>query len=234
HSSVPTDENPVARLVRALDRIGSLEFPAELNPVTREFFLQLAPTFPRGLAVCAARLDHPVEGEECAELLSTNPNYNAMLRTTCTPTTLDAGFKENVIPGEARANLNCRILPGTDFREFARRLRQTVDDPAVEIRFRTEPAAPPGPSPMDHPLVEAIRSAVEALAPGVPVVPYMSPGGTDSQALRARGIHAYGLLPFPIEEEEIRTMHGNDEKIRLEAFRWGTELLYRIVVEAAR
>ena len=76
--------------------------------------------------------------------------------------------------------------------------------------------------------------SIASLAPDVPVVPYMSPGRTDSQLLRRRGIVTFGLLPFPILEEQIRTMHGNDEKVGVESFIWGTELLFRIVVEAAR
>jgi acetylornithine deacetylase/succinyl-diaminopimelate desuccinylase-like protein len=234
HSSVPTVDNPVARLVRALDRIASIEFPVHLNPVTREFFTELAPVFPRGLSLCASRLENPLEGEQCAELLSSNPNYNAMLRTTCTPTIVEGGFKENVIPSEARANLNCRILPGTDLQKLLRTINDVVDDSQVEIRFKNEPTVPPGPSPSDHFLFDTIASVVDLMAPGVPVVPYMSPGGTDSQVLRKRGIETYGLLPFPILEEEIRTMHGNDEKISVESFIWGTELLVRIVVEAAK
>jgi acetylornithine deacetylase/succinyl-diaminopimelate desuccinylase-like protein len=234
HSSVPSFDNPVARLVRALDRIASIEFPVRLNPVTREFFTDLAPVFPRGLSVCASRLENPLDGEQCAELLSSNPNYNAMLRTTCTPTIVEGGFKENVIPSEARANLNCRILPGTDLHEFLRTLNDVVDDSQVAIRFKNEPKTPPGPSPPDHPLFETIASMADLMVPGVPIVPYMSPGGTDSQLLRKRGIETYGLLPFPILEEEIRTMHGNDEKINVESFIWGTELLFRIVVETAK
>lgn len=234
HSSVPTFDNPVARLVRALDRIAAIQFPARLNPVTRSFFTELAPVFPRGLSVCASRLENPLEGEQCAELLSSNPNYNAMLRTTCTPTILEAGFKENVIPSEARANVNCRVLPDTDMQEFLHTLEDAVDDNQVDIRFLRQPQVPPGPSPSTHFLFETMASVIDRMAPGVPVVPYMSPGGTDSQVLRRRGIEAYGLLPFPILEEEGRTMHGDDERINVESFIWGTELLTRIVVEAAK
>lgn len=234
HSSMPTAYNPINRLVRALDRIAAIDFPVQLNPVTRAFFTELAPLFPRGLSVCAARLDHPLEGEQCAELLSSSPDYNALLRTTCTPTLLSGGFKENVIPSAARANLNCRILPGTGVQEIAGMLRDAVDDPQVEIRFRNEPQTPSPASPIDHPLVDAIRAVVDLMAPGVPVVPYMSAGRTDSQALRRRGIATFGLLPFPILEDEIRTIHGNDERVSIESFIWGTELLFRIVVEAAR
>jgi acetylornithine deacetylase/succinyl-diaminopimelate desuccinylase-like protein len=130
--------------------------------------------------------------------------------------------------------LNCRLLPGTDVGQFASLLRGAVDDPRVEVVPERPPSAIPDASPEDGPLYTAIRTVVSRMAPGVPVVPYMSPGGTDSQVLRQRGIAAYGLLPFPIEEGDLRTMHGDDERISLDAFDWGNELLVRIVLEAAR
>ncbi|HMC83384.1 MAG TPA: M20/M25/M40 family metallo-hydrolase [Candidatus Polarisedimenticolia bacterium] len=234
HSSIPTAENPVARLARALDKIDGLSFPAQLNPATRDFFTGLAPTLPGEMSACAAKLEDPADGTHCAAVLSANPNFNAMIRSTCTPTMLTAGYKENVIPSEARANLNCRILPGTDLKEFAEKLRAEVGDPKVEVNFARPPSVEPGPSPTSSPLYDAIRAVAKRMAPGAPVVPYMSPGGTDSQVLRGRGQIAYGLLPFPIQEEDLRTMHANDEKIALDAFTFGNEMLYRIVLETAR
>ena len=234
HSSIPTAENPVARLARALDKIDGLSFPAQLNPATRAFFTGLAPTLPGEMSACAAKLEDPADGTHCAAVLSANPNFNAMIRSTCTPTMLTAGYKENVIPSEARANLNCRILPGTDLKEFAEKLRAEVGDPKVEVNFARPPSVEPGPSPTSSPLYDAIRAVAKRMAPGAPVVPYMSPGGTDSQVLRGRGQIAYGLLPFPIQEEDLRTMHANDEKIALDAFTFGNEMLYRIVLETAR
>jgi acetylornithine deacetylase/succinyl-diaminopimelate desuccinylase-like protein len=234
HSSIPTEDNPVPRLLRALDRISRISFPARLNPVTRAFFAGLGKALPAEMASCATRLEDPKDGARCVSVLSRNPNFQAMLRTTCTPTILRAGVKENVIPSEATANLNCRLLPGTDVGEFTALLRGAVDDPRVVVSPERPSSAFPGPSPEDNPLYAAVRTVASRMAPGVPVVPYMSPGGTGSQVLRQRGIAAYGLLPYPIEEGDLRTMHGDDERIALDAFDWGNEMLIRIVLEAAR
>lgn len=234
HSSIPTGDNPVDRLVRALGRVATLTFEPRLNEVTRAFFAGLAPTLPADLAICVRNLDDPRSGPRCMEALSANANFGAMLRTTCTPTMLNAGFKENVIPAEARANLNCRILPGTDLPAFAAMLRERIADARVDLLFGRPAKAETGPSPVDTPLFTAIGKVARAMAPRAPVVPYMSPGGTDSQVLRARGVVAYGLLPFPIREDDLRSMHGNDEKIAIGSFAFGTEMLYRIVLEAAR
>ncbi len=234
HSSLPAGDNPVDRLARAIVRVQERPFPVALNATTRAFFAGLAVTLPGEAGPCAARLEDPAEAARCAGVLSAIPNFNAMIRTTCTPTVLKAGYKENVIPSEAVANLNCRILPGTDVQRFADDLRAMIDDPKVEVAFAQPPRTAPGPSPASGPLYDAIVSVAKRIAPKIPVVPYMSPGGTDSQVLRERGIAAYGLLPFPMREDDLRTMHANDEKIALDAFTWGSEFLYRIVVEAAR
>jgi acetylornithine deacetylase/succinyl-diaminopimelate desuccinylase-like protein len=234
HSSIPAGENPVDRLTQALARIRSLSFPAQLNETTRGFFKGLAGSLPGEMGACAGKLENPKESSRCAEVLSRNPNFNAMLRTTCTPTILKAGYKENVIPAEARANLNCRILPGTDMARFTEDLRHQVGDAKVEVVPAREIPSPTPASPIGTPLYDAMLRVVRAMSPGVPVVPYMSPGGTDSQVLRQRGMVAYGFLPFPFQEDDLRTMHANDEKIALDAFTFGQEMLTRIVLETAK
>ena len=234
HSSIPAGENPVERLAQAIGRIAALPFPVVLNETTRAFFTGLAQALPGEMGDCAGKLEVPAEAKHCAEVLSRNPNFNAMLRTTCTPTLLKAGYKENVIPAEAQANLNCRILPETDVKQFGEMLRQAIGDPKVEVTPAREFNPPAPPSRSDTRLYAAIKKVAAGMAPGIPVVPYMSPGGTDSQVLRQRGMVAYGLLPFPIQEEDLRTMHANDEKISLEAFILGQEMLTRIVLETAR
>ena len=234
HSSIPSGSNPVERLVQALDRIAKIEFPAEPIETTRAFFTGIAPLLPGEAGACARQLQSRDLDRRCFDLLSRNPNYNAMLRTTCIPTVLSAGYKENVIPGEARANLNCRILPGTNLEQFTDMLKRSVGDPDVDIAPALPLAKPTPGSSIDSPLYRAIQKVSEKMWPGVPVVPYMSPGGTDSQVLRERGIIAYGVLPFPIREEELKTMHANDEKVAVDAFALGQEMLLRIVLETAR
>jgi acetylornithine deacetylase/succinyl-diaminopimelate desuccinylase-like protein len=233
HSSIPTGNNPVEHLIRALDLISKIEFPAELNETTRAYFTGLAPVLPGEQGACAARLQaDPDPG--CFAALSRNPNFNAMLRNTCTPTVLTAGYMENVIPGEARANLNCRLLPGTDVARVGEMLRSSIGDPSVDVAPAMEFPPPTPASPTASPLFEAIRSTSAKMFPGVPVVPFMSAGGTDSQVLRKRGITVYGLVPSPIQEEELKTMHANDEKVSVDGLALGVEMLLRIVLETAR
>ena len=234
HSSIPSANNPVDRLVLALDRVSKIEFPMELNDVTRAFFSSVASRLPGEQAACAGKLEEGSGGAACFKALSLNPNFEALLRNTCTPTMLKAGYKENVIPAEATANLNCRLLPGADLAKLQEMLRRTIGDPDVAVTPAMEFPPPASASSSASPLFEAIRKVAARMYPGAPVVPYMSPGGTDSQVLRKRGMIAYGLLPSPIQEEELKTMHAKDEKVAVDAFALGQEMLLRIVLEAAR
>ncbi len=233
HSSIPSANNPVDRLVLALDRLSRIEFPMELNDVTRAFFSSVGSRLPGEQAACAGKLEGS-GGAACFKALALNPNFDAILRNTCTPTILKAGYKENVIPAEATANLNCRLLPGTDLPGLQEMLQRTIGDPDVTVTPAMEFPPPASASSIASPLFEAIRKVAAKMYPGAPVVPYMSPGGTDSQVLRKRGMTAYGLLPSPIREEELKTMHAKDEKVSVEAFALGQEMLLRVVLETAK
>ncbi|HEU5181736.1 MAG TPA: M20/M25/M40 family metallo-hydrolase [Candidatus Polarisedimenticolia bacterium] len=233
HSSIPSANNPVDHLVLALDRVSKIEFPVEMNDVTRAFFSGIASRLPGEQAACAGKLEEN-SGKACFEALSKNPNFGAVLRNTCTPTMLKAGYKENVIPAEATGNLNCRLLPGTDLAKLQEMLQRTIGDPDVTVAPAMEFPPPASASSTASPLFEAIRKVAAKMYPGAPVVPYMSPGGTDSQGLRKRGMIAYGLLPSPIQEEELKTMHAKDEKVAVDAFALGQEMLLRVVLETAK
>jgi acetylornithine deacetylase/succinyl-diaminopimelate desuccinylase-like protein len=117
---------------------------------------------------------------------------------------------------------------------FTEMLRATIQDPKVDVTPAREFTPPTAASPINTPLYASIRKVALSMSPGIPVVPFMSPGGTDSQVLRQRGMVAYGLMPFPILEEDLRTMHANDERISVKAYTWGQEMLTRIVLETAK
>jgi acetylornithine deacetylase/succinyl-diaminopimelate desuccinylase-like protein len=159
--------------------------------------------------------------------------FGAMLRGTVSPTMLDAGFAANAIPGEAKATLNVRLLPGTDPEHAAHVLRQVVADSAVAVTY-DPPDRPEAPAvPFAGPVVEAIREVAAAMAPGAPVVPLLSTGATDSATLRRAGIAAYGILPFPLSVEDAARMHGNDERMPVESLVFGFQMVYRVTARVA-
>jgi len=235
HGSVPRKDNPIVHLAAAVAKIGNYETPARPNTVTLRYFEQLAWVEDPELAKWMRAIVTPDRGEQALRRLSeANPVWNSMLRTSIAPTILQGGFRSNVVPSEARATLNIRLLPGDSASDLVEKLRKLVDDP--QIRFEIEPSTrqPAPPSSVDSELYRTIESVSAQVFAGAVTVPFMSAGATDSAQLRLRSVEAYGLLPFPLTEEDVRRMHADDERIPLDAFRQGIAYLYRIVDTFAR
>jgi acetylornithine deacetylase/succinyl-diaminopimelate desuccinylase-like protein len=233
HSSVPLADNAIYRLSRALDRLGHHRFPVRLLPVTRDYFKARAaveaPPLAAALREAAAKGAIP---RAPLATLEANPVLAASLRTTCVATTLAGGTRVNALPAEARATVNCRILPDETIEQVRAVLVRVVDDPAVSI----EPLEPFGsgpPSEIDGPALAAVRIVAGEIWPSAPIVPLFALGATDSRFLRAHGIPAYGLNPIALTESDARRAHGVDERIPLASLRPAIEFFYRVVLELA-
>jgi len=159
--------------------------------------------------------------------------FGAMVRTTVSPVIVNGGFRGNVIPSEAQATLNVRMIPASDPEKIVQRIREVVNDPAVEVSY-APPTRPEAPAmPFAGPIVDAVRKAAAHMAPGAPVVPLLSTGATDSAQLRNAGIQSYGLLPFPLTTEDDGRMHGDDERMPISSLGFGLQMMYRVTVEVA-
>jgi acetylornithine deacetylase/succinyl-diaminopimelate desuccinylase-like protein len=234
HASVPRKDNTVAHLADAISKIGTYEAPVQFNAVTRAYFEGLASTEDEDTSKWMRALESPDRGDHAARWISdANPVWNATLRDTVVPTMLQAGIRQNVVPSEARGVLNIRLLPGNSLDGLLAKLQKLVNDP--QIRFETEPgggeAAPS--SSLTSDLYNTITRVAKQQYPGAAIVPNMSTGATDSWPLRMRSVQAYGLLPFPLTEDDLLRMHGDNERIPLDSFRKGIEFLYGIVVDFA-
>jgi len=228
HSSLPEKDNAIYRLAQAVSKLSDYEFPIHLTEVTRAFFERSAPVVggKEGAdmkAVTAGKPD-PV----AAARLSKTALYNALLRTTCIPTRLEAGHAENALPQLARATVNCRVVPGEDPGEVRATLARLVNDPAVKVTpsATTAPVSPA--SPLTPDLMQAIERVTGELFPGVPVIPVMSTGATDGAFLRTAGIPTYGVSGIFEDIDDVRA-HGRDERLGVSAFYEAREFLYRLV-----
>ncbi len=230
HASMPRKDNPVLHLAAAVAKIGAYQPPAKPNTITRRYFESLARIVDPETSKWMRALETPDRMEHAARVLSDgNPMWNSMLRNSIAPTMLSAGIRTNVVPSEARATLNIRLLPGESIDAVIADLSKAVDDP--QIRFEIQPASrqPAPPSLMESSLYQTIeRKSLEAF-PGAVVLPFMSTGATDSSQLRRHNVQAYGLLPFPLRDEDDRRMHADNERIPLDSFRKGLDFLYRVV-----
>jgi acetylornithine deacetylase/succinyl-diaminopimelate desuccinylase-like protein len=161
------------------------------------------------------------------ERLSSKPNYNAQLRTTCVATMLEAGHAFNALPQTARATVNCRVLPGESLDEVQATLVRVLADPNISITATWTHVAS-APSPLDPEIMQAIEKVSAQFWPGVPVIPSMAAGATDGSFLRNAGIPTYGHSGLALDVADLRA-HGKDERIPIKSFYDGLEYQYQLV-----
>jgi carboxypeptidase PM20D1 len=217
-----------------LGRIASWRTPAKLTPPAERYFKQLATreTNPRRRGWLA---DPGAALQDSAGLrfFTSNLYYDAILRNSVSITMLQGSDKTNVIPAEASAELDVRLLPGERPATFVGELTRVIADSMVEITpLRPERQATT--SPLDGPLLDAVRETVRAMEPGALITTPMLAGFTDSYYYRALGISAYGISPFRLSDEDSRTVHGHDERVTVQNIRFGVEFIYRIVERLGR
>jgi len=234
HASRPTKDNAVVHLAAAIAKIGTYSAPVHFTTIVRRYFEQLAGLEGDEIGKWMRSLDTPDRGEHAARVISdANPLWNSMMRDTIAPTQLSAGVRNNVIPGEARANLNIRLLPSNTIDALLADLSKLVNDP--QIRFEVQPdaglAAPP--SSLESDLYALLSKAGSREFSGAPVLPFQSTGATDSAQLRLRNVQAYGIEPFPMTDEDFRRMHGDDERLPVASFAKGVDFLSKVVQEFA-
>jgi acetylornithine deacetylase/succinyl-diaminopimelate desuccinylase-like protein len=230
HGSMPRPDNAIIHLSEAVAKIGRYETPIKFLPETERYFEQLAKVEDEETAKWLRALEMPSRQSLAVKRISEmSPAWNSMMRDTIAPTMLQAGVRLNVIPSEARANLNVRLLPGDSINDVLAELKKLVNDPQIRFEVAPNGGTPSPPSSPETALYKAIQQASEQEFPGIVTMPYMSTGATDSAQLRLHNVQAYGLLPFPLAEEEVLRMHADDERIPLDSFRKGVEFLYRIV-----
>jgi acetylornithine deacetylase/succinyl-diaminopimelate desuccinylase-like protein len=227
HSSQPRADNAIYSLAKGLSRLADYQFPVQLNPTTRLYFERMASMEQGQLAADMRAVLSPTPDPAAIERLSAKPPYNAQLRTTCVATQLEGGHAENALPQLARAMINCRILPGHAVEEIQKTLGSVLADPDIVISAdkRDTPSAP---SPLRPELLKKIEALSAELWPGIPIVPSMSAGATDSRFLRNAGIPAYGHSGLANDIFDVRA-HGKDERVSVKAFTDGQEYLYRLV-----
>jgi len=239
HSSIPpTDVDPVATLARALERVASLRFSARALPAVKEqlAFLAKHEKDPVAGALLRVAKSAPLVAPADEKILRGQRVYNALIRTTCVTTMLQASPQDNVLPTTAEAVVNCRILPDETPDQTRVALERVINDRAVAV---TLAPTPPGFGPysdIDAGVMDAVRKAA-ARWPGAVVFPAMATGASDSRYLRAAGIPAYGLDACPssrLEEREGRTAHGPDERLPVRWLDDGLFFLRDVVLEVAR
>ncbi|GAB3484573.1 M20/M25/M40 family metallo-hydrolase [Amycolatopsis cihanbeyliensis] len=219
HGSMIHRDNAVTKLSEAVARLGNHQFPLVLTDSVREFLAGV--TEITGWDFPEDDLDGAV-----AKLGNISRMIGATLRDTANPTMLTAGYKSNVIPSTAEAAVDCRILPGR-LDAFNEELDEILG-PDIEREWME---LPPVETTFDGALVDAMTSAVVAEDPGANTLPYMLSGGTDAKSFQRLGIRNFGFAPLklPAELDFSALFHGVDERVPVDALRFGTRVLDRFL-----
>jgi acetylornithine deacetylase/succinyl-diaminopimelate desuccinylase-like protein len=233
HASRPNPDSAPNRLVHALDRILAYQTPLKVLPVVDEFLREMAPYEPPEQAREYRNIRKAIEDKKFQQEVEKDESLNFLLRDTISLTMLGGSEQTNVIPPEAWANLDVRILPGGDPKALLANIRRVVDDPNVTVEPLNAEFREANYSPTNTALYDAIRAVSANYFPGTPVVPHITSGYTENQRYRPLGINAYGFNPYAATEEEGNTEHGNDERIRVEEVRRGPRILFDVVTTMA-
>lgn len=255
HSSMPRPDNAIYTLARALDKLSGYDTKVKLTPETRMFFQTLSDVSPEPMKTQFKNLlsDDPKLVAEADKIISEDTLLHAIMRDTIAPVLMSAGFRGNVIPGSAEVTLNFRTIPGTTTEELIEEIREVVKDPRVEIAPATNmmgrgPVTPEQkkmmeeyaklrksikPSPLDNELYKSLVKHALEVYPTAKVTPYLFQAGTDSSAWRSRGIPVYGIYPYPIDHEDLKRMHGNDERVPISSLETGVDLIYKTLLDVA-
>jgi acetylornithine deacetylase/succinyl-diaminopimelate desuccinylase-like protein len=236
HSSMPRPDNAIFALSRAMAKLSTYETPVNLTPATRRFFQTLAKTSQPPMSGFFADLvsGDPARMRRGDREISKDPLLHALVRTTLAPVLMNAGFRGNVIPGSAEATINARLIPGQSPADLVREMTRVVGDPLVEVRLSNPNAGTSAtpPSSENTDLYRALEKAARQQY-AADVTPYLFQAGTDAGTWRSRGIPVYGIYPYAISAEDLTRMHGNDERVSIEALRQGTEMIFRTLVDVA-
>jgi acetylornithine deacetylase/succinyl-diaminopimelate desuccinylase-like protein len=230
HGSRPIADSALNRLVRALERVRRHETAMKVLPTVEKFFRDQAAHVAEPRATWYRDVRAALRDPQAARALYDDRDVSALLRNTISITVVKAGYKTNVIPGTAEAELDVRLLPGEEPAAFLAELRGVIADPTVEIvppaRFRV-----PNQSPTDTELFRVIERVLARHHPGIPVTTKMLTGATESVLFRPLGVVAYGFTPLLTTSEETATGHGDDERINEATVRRSTGVFYEVVKE---
>ena len=224
HGSMPTAENPNDKLVYALGRIARYETKIVLLPEVKSVLLEAGKSMKFPVPLLASMFINNLFLNIIRKRLKNIKKVNAILRNTISITNMKSGFKENVIPSESEAILDCRLLPGQDKSAFIDELRQVISDP--DITIETLQFHAPSESSSKDRFLEVIKEVIVRNHPGIPFYPILGAGFTDSRFFREKGAIAYGFIPCLFSQEEIDTMHGVNERISLKCLGDGIKNIF--------
>lgn len=228
HGSMPHNNSANVKLIDALERIIRVPRPMRAGAAACAMFSALAGEKKFPASFMLRNLSNPLALKIAGKSLAAEKFTNALFRDTVSVNVIKAGYQINVIPERAEAEIDCRLLPETDAREFHRWLMNRIGDDGIKMEMiQTSP--PSGVAPQDSRFYQAVTSIVEKYAPGAGVFPLLMAGATDGRYWRQRGYPAYGFTPVILERGDIGRIHGIDERVSRENLLLGVKMTKDII-----
>jgi acetylornithine deacetylase/succinyl-diaminopimelate desuccinylase-like protein len=229
HSSRPSKDNAIYHLAAGLTKIAAYDFPVELTDASRGFNAKMGPMVGGAMGAAMSTIATNPNDAAAAAVIGNDPGYNGMLHTTCVATMLDAGHATNALPQRARANVNCRIFPGTSAEAVRVTLEKLVADPAVKVTaMNARSEVTKAPPPLTPEIMGPITAVAATIWPGTPIIPILTAGATDGAFLSPVGIPTYGVTGM-FGDPDGNGVHGLNERIRVTSLYNGRDFLYGIV-----
>jgi acetylornithine deacetylase/succinyl-diaminopimelate desuccinylase-like protein len=229
HGSRPLPTSATTRLIAALQRIQTQPFEPRVIPQVSRMFEGISPYVDEKWRDSLQNIEAAVRDSSfLMQFQADQPGLHALLRNTCSITILSGSDKINVVPPVASAELDCRILPDQDADEFLAAIRNRIDDDQISIEELM--LFSPAESSSDTGLFSTLEEVSKTNYPGAGVIPAVGSGFTDSHFFRDLGIISYGYAPILIPEEDARTVHGNNERIAIDTFEQGVEMMTEILM----
>ncbi len=232
HASMPIKDSATNRLARALEKLVSVYPMAIRSPQVVPDLKKISESKPEPLKGYYAQVVEDMKNPEYIAGIENDRMLSSMLVNTASLTVLKAGYKTNVIPGEASAEIDCRLLPGVDKDEFIQHVQKIIADPTIKTTVLEWNVA--GASDIQTDLMNSIKKIASEESPGTPVRPVVVPWFTDSHWFRKLGIICYGFEPFEIKPELLASMHGIDERVPVSVYSTGIRRFYKMLVDVAQ
>jgi acetylornithine deacetylase/succinyl-diaminopimelate desuccinylase-like protein len=232
HSSRPRKDNAIYELANALQRLSAYQFPAQSSEQTRSSFRFTGKQIGGGLGQAMQRFADNPNDLDAVATIAADPEYVGTLSTTCVATMLSGGHAENALPQLATATVNCRIFPGVSVETVRAKLAEVIANPNVQVK-EVGKAFASDASPLRDDVMQAVRKAVDANFKGLPVIPSMSSGATDSLYFRAQGIPSYGVSGAYVMPEDDYS-HGLNERVPVSSVARGLTHWHVLLTELAK
>jgi acetylornithine deacetylase/succinyl-diaminopimelate desuccinylase-like protein len=217
HSSLPRPDNAIYQLSAGLLKLSQYKFPVQFNPVSRAYFEQTAKIeTPEIAAAMRALIKDPTDAKADA-ILSKDPLYNSMLRTTCVATMLKGGHASNALPQTAEAGINCRMVPDARPADVRAAIIKALGDSTLEVTGGQGNREPREAAAVVPEMMKAVESITKEMWGDIPVIPLMQGGATDIIPWRNAGIPGYGVSGLMVDPDDLR-LHGRDERVPVKSF----------------